>query len=339
MVLRLPLSFLPCRVHGVSFPLKFSIKCMNMKRNFQFQSPPRNKFSSSVLFFLGTIYGNRQLSCYSQKNIYSSEICLRHYQKELERSPVDVPIISPLELGNFRYPSKWFPEARKMKRKIIAHLGPTNSGKTFTAMNAFKSVKKGIYCSPLRLLAIEKYEQLNSEGLKCALITGEAIKGPRIDFDNINMSDSDDASVGGIVDENDELSKYGYTTPLEGLIPTHKQHPALEKFKLNADFIACTVEMVDLHTTYDMAIIDEIQMMADDQRGWAFTHAFLGIQANEIHVCGDPVSLPLLKALCKETGDVLEIKTYNRLAQLNIGASLDCKLSEYCCLIHFCIFV
>jgi len=52
-------------------------------------------------------------------------------------------------------PHEWYPEARKMKRKIIFHHGPTNSGKTFSALNDLENSKSGIYCSPLRLLAWE----------------------------------------------------------------------------------------------------------------------------------------------------------------------------------------
>ena len=33
--------------------------------------------------------------------------------------------------------------------------------------------KKGIYLSPLRILALENYEKLNNEGVPCDLITGE----------------------------------------------------------------------------------------------------------------------------------------------------------------------
>ena len=70
----------------------------------------------------------------------------------------------------------FFPEARKIKRNFILHIGPTNSGKTFHATQALKSAKNGIYLAPLRLLAIEQYVQLNKEGFPCSLITGEEEK-------------------------------------------------------------------------------------------------------------------------------------------------------------------
>jgi replicative superfamily II helicase len=51
-------------------------------------------------------------------------------------------------------------------------MGPTNSGKTKNALDALLKAKKGIYCAPLRLLAIEVHEKILSEGLMCNLLTG-----------------------------------------------------------------------------------------------------------------------------------------------------------------------
>lgn len=72
-------------------------------------------------------------------------------------------------------PAEWFPEARKMKRKIIMHVGPTNSGKTYHSLNKLKQAKSGYYAGPLRLLAREIYERFLAEGIRCNLITGEEV--------------------------------------------------------------------------------------------------------------------------------------------------------------------
>jgi ATP-dependent RNA helicase SUPV3L1/SUV3 len=51
---------------------------------------------------------------------------------------------------------QWFPETREMPpRRIIYHMGPTNSGKTKNALDALMTAKNGLYCAPLRLLALE----------------------------------------------------------------------------------------------------------------------------------------------------------------------------------------
>ena len=45
--------------------------------------------------------------------------------------------------------------ARDITRKINFHAGPTNSGKTYYALEHFVSVKSGVYCGSLKLLASE----------------------------------------------------------------------------------------------------------------------------------------------------------------------------------------
>lgn len=79
------------------------------------------------------------------------------------------------DLIDFSNPSEWFPEARKMKRKIIMHVGPTNSGKTYNSLQTLANAKSGYYAGPLRLLAREIYERFNENGVKCNLITGEEV--------------------------------------------------------------------------------------------------------------------------------------------------------------------
>lgn len=75
---------------------------------------------------------------------------------------------------DLRLPQDWYPRTRLMKRKIIFHGGPTNSGKTYQALQALKNTPgKGLYCGPLRLLALEIYEKLNKEGVYCNLLTGQ----------------------------------------------------------------------------------------------------------------------------------------------------------------------
>ncbi|MCC3357349.1 DEAD/DEAH box helicase [Bacillus sp. REN16] len=56
------------------------------------------------------------------------------------------------------------------------HVGETNTGKTFQAIQRMKDARSGIYLAPLRLLALEIYETLNVEGVPCNLKTGEEEK-------------------------------------------------------------------------------------------------------------------------------------------------------------------
>jgi len=75
--------------------------------------------------------------------------------------------------ADLRRPDTWYPVARGMKRKVTYHAGPTNSGKTYNALKALKESWSGVYCGPLRLLALEVYESLNLDGTPCSLLTGQ----------------------------------------------------------------------------------------------------------------------------------------------------------------------
>lgn len=57
--------------------------------------------------------------------------------------------------------------------KIIFHSGPTNSGKTYNALERLKEAKRGLYLGPLRLLAAEIYENLTADGVYTNLFTGQ----------------------------------------------------------------------------------------------------------------------------------------------------------------------
>lgn len=155
--------------------------------------------------------------------------------------------------------------ARTLERKIYIHLGDTNTGKTHNAIERLKLANKGIYLSPLRILALENFERLNKEGFVCDLLTGEE-----------------------------------------------------EILKVNSTHIACTIEKVNLKRDYDIAVIDEIQMIDDDQRGSAWSRAILGLRAKEIHICGALNAKKILIKILDDCGDDYEIKEYKRSIPLEV---------------------
>ena len=53
-----------------------------------------------------------------------------------------------------------------------------------------------------------------------------------------------------------------------------------------AQHISCTIEKLDLELEYDVAVIDEVQLIQDSVRGSSWTRAILGILSPEIHLCG-----------------------------------------------------
>ncbi|CBX94028.1 hypothetical protein IAQ61_003901 [Plenodomus lingam] len=81
---------------------------------------------------------------------------------------------------------------------------------------------------------------------------------------------------------------------------------------------SCTVEMAPLNTRFDVAVIDEIQMISHAERGWAWTQAFLGIQAKEIHLCGEARTVPIMRELAALAGDKVHVHEYARLTPLQV---------------------
>ena len=79
-----------------------------------------------------------------------------------------------------------------------------------------------------------------------------------------------------------------------------------------------TVEMADLTVHYDVAVIDECQMIADRDRGGAWTAAILGLCADEIHACASPDAEGLLTRIIRECGDDLTIVRHERMTPLAV---------------------
>lgn len=166
-----------------------------------------------------------------------------------------------LDLKNYH---NSFELARKIKRKINFVIGPTNSGKTFQALNALMKAETGVYLAPLRLMALEAYEKLNDSGIPCNLITGE-----------------------------------------ESIIIEGAKHTS------------STIECMDLSNPIECAIIDEIQMIADSDRGWAWTNALLGVPAKEVYAIGNISALNKSVELIKEVDDYYEVFNKQRLSSLS----------------------
>ena len=80
--------------------------------------------------------------------------------------------------------------------------------------------------------------------------------------------------------------------------------------------ICATAEKLDLQLDYDVAVIDECQMIADPQRGYAWTRAILGICAPEIHLCAAPEAKNLLIRLIESCGDSYDFVRHERKTPL-----------------------
>ncbi|KAF2275555.1 P-loop containing nucleoside triphosphate hydrolase protein [Westerdykella ornata] len=109
-----------------------------------------------------------------------------------------------------------------------------------------------------------------------------------------------------------------------------------------AEMWSCTVEMAPLNRPLDVAVIDEIQMISHVERGWAWTQAFLGLQASEIHLCGEARTVPLIKWLCGLVGEEVEVHEYERLTPLrcadhSLKGSLAKNLQKGDCVVSFSV--
>ena len=76
--------------------------------------------------------------------------------------------------------------------------------------------------------------------------------------------------------------------------------------------VAATAEKLDLKALYDVAVIDECQMIADPQRGYAWTRAILGVRAEEVHLCAAPEARDLLIRLIESCEDSYEVEVHKR---------------------------
>lgn len=160
--------------------------------------------------------------------------------------------------------------ARRKQRRLIAVLGGTNSGKTYTAFERLAAAASGLYLGPLRLLALEAFTRLNEEfGVTASLITGEErrlVAGSRV--------------------------------------------------------TASTIEMLDPTQDCEVAVVDEIQMLNDPDRGWAWTQAVVGANADEVWLLGAPAAEGAIQALAERLGLPLEIRRTERKHPLVVGEPL-----------------
>ncbi len=174
--------------------------------------------------------------------------------RKRQQNALELALIAALrENREFSDYANVFLAARAKKRKMIAYLGPTNSGKTHAAMESLAKSAKGTYLGPLRLMALENYDRLREKGIAAGLMTGEE----RIDLDQ-------------------------------------------------ATHICQTIETADFTSDFDVAVIDEIQLLTDKDRGGYWLNAVMGIAADKIYLCGAPVVEDILRDLAALTGDEIE---------------------------------
>ncbi|MCQ2034741.1 SUV3 family DEAD/DEAH box RNA helicase [Stutzerimonas kunmingensis] len=158
--------------------------------------------------------------------------------------------------------------ARRLTRRWTALLGPTNSGKTHRSIEAMAAAERAIYLSPLRLMALENQERIESMGVPCSLVTGE-----------------------------EEIIREGAT------------------------HFCCTVEEFARfrHQHWDVVVVDEVQMMADSQRGWAWVDALVSAYTPQLMMTGPALIEPSLRTLCDLCEDKLVVQRTKRLSPVEVA--------------------
>ncbi len=86
----------------------------------------------------------------------------------------------------------------------------------------------------------------------------------------------------------------------------------------DAKFTSSTIEMINTSEEVECIIIDEIQMLKDENRGWAWTQAMIGAPAENIILAGSEDALDLVKKLVEYTGDELEVERLERKSPLKM---------------------
>ncbi len=84
----------------------------------------------------------------------------------------------------------------------------------------------------------------------------------------------------------------------------------------DATVMSCTVEKLHIEEVYDIAVIDECQMVSDRDRGYAWTRAILGIMCTEIHLCMAPEAKDIIIKMIEECGDTYEVHEHVRDTEL-----------------------
>ncbi|MGB3751249.1 MAG: helicase-related protein [Arcobacteraceae bacterium] len=158
-----------------------------------------------------------------------------------------------------------YPLARELNRKLYFYVGPTNSGKTYHAMDQMTKADTGTYLAPLRLLALENYESLIKNGIPASLVTGEE-----------------------------------------------------EIFDEDSGHICSTIEMINFNLEVDVCVIDEVQMLDDEDRGWAWVNAILGSPAKKIIMTGSVNALDIIKKIAVYLDEELEVVKFKRKNPLKV---------------------
>lgn len=88
-----------------------------------------------------------------------------------------------------------------------------------------------------------------------------------------------------------------------------------------ARFVSSTIEMLNIDAPVGAVVIDEVQMLADERRGWAWLAAVVGAPAERVIMTGSPDCVEIIKDLAAYLGEELTIHECTRHNELRVAPS------------------
>ena len=84
----------------------------------------------------------------------------------------------------------------------------------------------------------------------------------------------------------------------------------------DAKIVSSTVELCNFKHHFKVAVIDEAQLIADDERGSSWLKAICCVDADDVHICLAPEALGYVESLVAQFGDPYTIVRHKRLVPL-----------------------
>ena len=109
------------------------------------------------------------------EKIFIEDVKSREIKKAQERAEIERKKEEEIRILNEIFEREYNPPSSRNVHYIL-HIGETNTGKTYQALQRMMAAESGMYLAPLRLLALEVSDLLNAQGTLCSLKTGEEEK-------------------------------------------------------------------------------------------------------------------------------------------------------------------
>ncbi len=114
------------------------------------------------------------------------------------------------------------------------------------------------------------------------------------------------------------LALESYETLISNDIPATLITGEEEIIDEEAGHICSTIEMTNFSLDVDMCVIDEVQMLEDPDRGWAWVNAIVGAPADKVIMTGSVNALEAIKKIAAYLEEDLEIVKFKRKNPLEV---------------------